>query len=158
MPKIVVTSLRPYMVARTIEELRADNKVKLIETRQEGLKLSQLTNGIYGFSAPWMLNTDPNGVVGGTGWDKVQMSASRSGTAVLEIEKSTDGAEWAVVFINPDTVTILQNPQRKDAVQAILYHSPNGFSDLAVAIPRDRIMEWSNRTAGPNYVVDAVLK
>ncbi|MEN3793778.1 hypothetical protein [Fulvimarina sp. MAC3] len=156
-PKSGAVNLPPYAFSYNVLDLRAESGVKILDERQEGRRMGQLPDGVYGFSPPWMLNTDPEGVVGGTGIEKIALSAERGGTAVMEVHKSAGGNFFIIAYCSRDFATVLEDPSRKEKISIVLYFFRTEFADIAIRIPLDRIVDWSSRRSGSSSVVDSVL-
>lgn len=132
----------------SLEEIRLTTGVRPILDIEEGLSINQLPNGIYGYAVPWILNTDPVGVVGGTGVDKMSLSRRSFGTAEMEIHKATDGAIYIVGFACRADIIRLQNPSRNDPAHAMIFFGPHEEFSQALAIPASHLKEFKFRSIG----------
>lgn len=135
--------------AKTIEELRNINGVSELEPLEVGVLLTELPNGIYGFEVPWMINSNPVGVVGGTGVEKINLSRTRGGTSEMEVHKSSDGTIYIVGYLPSSVMIQVQKQTRKDPIPIILFLGP-ATDRVPIAIPMQRIINSKNRHAEDN--------
>ena len=116
---------------------------------EEEVELHNLPTGVYGFTVPWILNSDSSGVVGGTGEDRISLRPSPGGTAVMEIHKSIDGQNYLVCFLNKSSIEeVAANNSMKisdpliEIIVSFTFHDDFPYS---IAIPLQRIVNYKHR-------------
>jgi hypothetical protein len=104
------------------DALRARNKVRLVEDKEEGLGVDHLPNGVYGFSyAPQQ----------GTPLFGQKMFRN------FEVHKLADGAVHIVGFVTEKEYTQLS--LSNDPIELKLYPDPYEESVKAASVPIDRV-------------------
>lgn len=148
----------PVLSADTVEQLRQRNGVRGLTPFQNDLGIGQLPPGVFGFTVPWILNTEHAGVVGGTGVDQITLQKSRGGTSTMEIHKAQSGTIYVVGYASAADLSRLQDPSRRaDATVALFFEHFSEFK-YPVAIPADRIVRSKNRTVEGKYVNDLSVR
>ena len=140
--------------AESVEALRRSDGVRPLRTLENELNINRLPAGVYGFTVPWIINTDSTGVVGGTGVDRISLQQSSGGTAVMEIHKSAAGTIYVTGYVSETDLVRLQNPSRVADAEVTLFFTPYREFSLTVAIPISRIKTSDNRSVGDQYVND----
>ena len=133
------------VVESDVAALRNANGVSEVSGLEVGQGLRALPDGRYGFSPPWMINTDPAGVIGGTGFDRITLSRSRRGTAVMEVHKSSLGTVYVVGYLSEEALLRVQDQARTAPVSATLFFEPRQ-ARRAVAIPERMIVSSNHRS------------
>ena len=113
------------------EALRKQHKVRRLEERENGLPISALPKGVYGFDIPW---ANPSR-------DRT-LSRDSGGTAVLEVHKLRNGSVMLVGFVSKEDASKLAG----STVEVQLFPSPWEGATRLVAIPVQRITEFSHRS------------
>jgi hypothetical protein len=157
--QVLAPSVSPAIVsAESVEALRRIDGVRELRLLENDLNLSRLAPGVFGFTVPWIINTDPGGVVGGTGVDRISLQQSSLGTAVMEVHKRPDSEIYVIGYVSDTDLVRLQNPSRKaDADVTLFFASYREFSH-PVAIPISRITASENRSVGDQYVNDLSVR
>lgn len=133
------------LVARDdLRTLRQANGVSEISGLEVGRRLQTLPNGKYGFSPPWMINSNPVGVAGGTGFDRLTLGRKRS-TSVMEVHKSSTGIVYVVGYLLEEILVRAQDPTRTKPISATLFFEPSAGRCL-VAIPEWMILSSEGRS------------
>jgi len=146
-----------FITAISLKELRLKLDTRKLEPLEEGLNLSKL-RGVFGYTVPWLLNSDPTGVVGGTGSSRLSLRNSRGGTAVMEVHKSKDGAVYVIAFISEQVRIKLVELTRKASFQTTVFFFPYNENNKAIAIPVNRIKKWEERSPREiGYIADVDL-
>jgi len=151
----------PIETAKSIEDLRRKNDVRSLTPLENDLLLTILPNGVYGYTVPWLINTNRIGIVGGTGVDKISLKQRAGGTAVMEVHKSSKGDIYILGFVSQDLIIYLQNPTRKTNLVITLFFAPYKNYNMAVAIPTNRIVQSDNRSIddeGYMYINDMTIR
>ena len=141
----------------SLEELRRKNGVRELQALENDLNLSRLPNGVYGYTVPWIIDSDPTGVVGATGVSRIALLRRSGGTAVMEVHKSSQGMVYIIGFVSQDQLVRLQDPSRKSPLDITLFFSPYQSFDEVVALPVEQIVSSSNRSVESQYVNDIVV-
>jgi hypothetical protein len=140
--------------AESVEALRRANAVRALQPLEEGNNVSSLAGGVYGFTVPWIINSDSSRIMGGTGVDKLGLRRSSGGTFVMEIHKRESGEVYVVGYLSEADLARLQNPSRTSDAQSTLFFSPYREFSLAVAIPLSCIKASKNRHVDGRYADD----
>ena len=140
--------------AKSVEALRKENAVRALQPLEDDEIVSSLPGGVYGFTVPWIINTNASGIVGGTGVDKLGLRRSSGGTFVMEIHKLHSGEVYVVGYLSESDLARLQNPSRTSSAKATLFFSPYLEYSLAVAIPLSRITSSRFRSVEKIYAND----
>lgn len=145
----------PFIItAETVERLRELTGVHPLGERDSGRPLSRLPNGVYGYTVPWMINTDGSGVVGGTGVEKITLHPGSGGTGVMEIHKAGSGGIYVVGYTDQPRIAQMVAPGDATKVEIELFFAPFEEFDTPLAIPVERIMSSTNRSVSHEYVND----
>ena len=140
--------------AESIEALRTMNAVRPLQPLEDDQFISSLPSGVYGFTVPWIINTNSSGIVGGTGINKLGLNRSSRGTAVMEIHKLYSGDIYVVGYLSESDLALLQNSSRTSDAKATLFFSPYHEFSVAVAIPLSHIKTSRNRRIENFYAND----
>lgn len=149
--------LRAIFVSTSVGIIRQEYGVSRIEPRHEGRNIGKIPNKKFGFTPAWMLNTDPTGIVGGTGVEKIHLMATAMGTAVLEIHKLERGDFRIIASLDENSSTLLEDPSRKTPCVVTLVCQDPKELERVVSIPVERILEWDCRSVRGKTLVDAVI-
>lgn len=142
------------ITAETMERLRELTGARPLGERDSGRPLSRLPNGVYGYTTPWMINTDAAGVVGGTGVERITLEPRSGGTLVMEIHKARSGGVYVVGYTDQQHVAQMATPGEATKIEIELFFAPNEEFDTPLAIPVERIMSSDQRSMGGRYVND----
>ncbi len=138
----------------SIEALKADlreaNGVRQLEPLENDLPLHALPNGVYGFTVPWIINTDSTGVVGGTGADRISLNRSSFGTLQMEVHKAADGSVYIVGFVSSQDYENFISAKEGEKLTFTLLFKPYLDSNIPLAVPLDSIIFSDNRTIETN--------
>jgi len=148
----------PILDAPSVEALRRATGVRALRPLENDLRLSRLPDGVFGYTVPWMINTDPSGVVGGTGVDKISLEQRSLGTLVMEIQKLKSDLAYEVGCVSDSDVTRLQDPSRQTDLQITLFFKPYHEFTHVVAIPLSRVQKSDNREVEDEYVDDQTIR
>jgi hypothetical protein len=131
---------------------------RFVEPLEEGVPLADLPNGIYGYTVPWLLSSNPDGVVGGTGVDKISLG-EQGGTAVLEIHKTAEGEIYFMACARrADEENFRDQSLRKRPFKATVAFEPVQEFILSVAIPVARVVVYTDRSVRLyGYIADLEL-
>lgn len=152
-------SASDLVVRDSAARIREATGVRELRPREEDLGIVRLPNGVFGFTVPWMFNTDPSGVVGGTGLDRISLHKAAGGTAVMEVHKSSSGENFVLVYVSEETLIRLQDQSRTVALDATLFFAPYEGNSHPVAIPTGRITMWQVRSpSGIGSIADARIQ
>ena len=134
------------------ESLRETHGVWEVSPLQEGSKISQLPNGVFGFTTPWSLS-DPSEQAAGD----VTLGAM-GGTADTEIHKTREGKIFVLVYVDEISLPQLQNPERVDTLNIPAFLTPREEStDQLIAIPLSRLNNWEDRGSSEYDIVDITV-
>jgi hypothetical protein len=145
-----------YHILAEPEEWRSRHR--FVEPLEEDVLIGELPNGIYGYTVPWLLSSNPDGVVGGTGVDKISLG-ERGGTAVLEIHKTPEGEIYFIGCARIADEENFRDPSlRKRPFKATVTFEPVEEFSLAVAIPVARVVVYKDRSVRRyGYIADLEL-
>jgi hypothetical protein len=127
--------------------------VRRLHAEEEGLPLSELPFGVFGFTVPWVLEVSPARPV--VRADEMTLHPSPGGTGVLEVHRLENGTAAAVGFVSPDEAVKLGNPSRTDPIDLTIYLTPSQMKPIPVAIPTEQLIVTRHRSVGYTYVLDA---
>ncbi len=137
--------ITPTAAPSPLSGLREEHRVRELDPFENDLPITQLPNGVYGYTVPWILNTDPTGVVGGTGVSRINLNRSSFGTLVMEVHKTSDGTIYIVGFVTPDIETQLaESPEGTELEFTLLFAAHEDYN-RPVAIPVESILYSDNR-------------
>jgi len=146
------------VTAPSVEQLRAKNGVRELLPLENGIGLTRLPNGVYGFTVPWIINSDPSGVVGGTGSDRISLDRTSGGTGVMEVQKSGQGEVYIVGYVSQERLVRMQDPSNTKDESVPLFFAPYNEFKEPVAVPLRRVVSSNNRTVESIYVNDIVFR
>ena len=147
-----------FLTSDSQESLRGITGVRELQPLENDLDIKRLPNGVYGFTVPWIINTNSTGVVGGTGFDRISLQKSGGGTAVMEIHKAEAGDIYVVGYVSESDLMRLIDPSRRTELEVMLFFE--AFREFArpVAIPASRIQRSTNRSVEGRYVNDLLVR
>jgi hypothetical protein len=128
------------LLANSLEDLRNYNGVHEIHWLDEDRDLNQLPDGIYGYTVPWMLNSDPSNVVGGTGINKISLIREPGGTRVMEVHRTAKGQIYVVGYMSDAEIGRLNSAVPGSAFSTMLFMSPLHDFTRLVGVPAERIL------------------
>lgn len=131
------------VVRKDLRTLREANGVSELSGLEVGKPLRELPNGKYGFSPPWKIDSNPVGVVGGTGFDLLTLGR-KGGTSVMEVHKSSTGGVYVVGYLLEEILLRAQDPTRTSPISATLFFEPS-TGRHPVAISQRMILSSKNR-------------
>jgi hypothetical protein len=146
--------LAAIVAAESVQDLRRLNGVRALRPLENDLSLRELPPGVYGFTVPWIINSDPTGIVGGTGINRITLEESSGGTSVMEIHKRGDDQVYVVGYVSETDLIRLQDPSRATNADVALFFAPFREFSIPVAIPVSRIQKSRNRSVADQYVDD----
>lgn len=150
---------RPQVVVgMSMDEVRKQNHVKEMQPLENELALNRIRSEVFGFSVSWALNSDPRGIVGGTGLEHLSLSCSPGGTVQLEIHKTPSGEIYVAGYTSPQAASEVADHDRQQLIELMLLTVPYREFSTAVAIPYSRIDSIQSRSVkdGP-YLLDVVV-
>ena len=138
------------------ESLRETHGVRVLSPLEEGLRISQLPNGVFGFTTPWSLRGPFMRAVSG---DLTLKRAMIRRIYNTEIHKTRDGEIFALVYVDEIALLQLQNPERVDTLDITAFLMPReGSTDQLSAIPLSRLNNWIDRISSEyGTIVDITL-
>ncbi len=152
------TPLPQYIIKTSVEEIREETKVIGLAPLEEGVEILKIPNGRFGYTVPWVIRDDGNTVVGGTGVDRVTLSSSGGGTAVMEVHKDHMGNVHIIAFVNDQLQLDLHNCDGEKEITGIIAFSCHEDFPHVVAIPVDRILNYSDRHVSKyDYIADITI-
>lgn len=146
---------RPDIIAaETIDEIRTINGVSKMEPLQNDRPLARLKSSVVGFSTPWALDSDPRGIVGGTGLETLSLSRSPGGTVQLEIHKVASSEVYIVGYSSREAIVELRRQDRDELIEVMLLTAPYEEYSVPVAIPYSRLDNIDSRSVdqGPDLL------
>ncbi len=148
----------PITLAPSVMEIRSKHGVREMQPIENDLPLSRLTPPIFGFCTSWALNTDPRGIVGGTGLSTLSLSCRPGGTVQLEIHKLASGEVYVVGYTRDSDIQTLTNESRKNYMELMLLVEPYEEHRNPVGLPYSRLLAISNRSvSGGPYLLDLTV-
>jgi hypothetical protein len=149
-PPVGLAEPQPVILtgAESLDALRRLQGVRALRDLENDLNLRRLPAGVYGFTVPWIINTDPTAVVGGTGVDRISLEQSSMGTLVMEIHKTANGEIYVVGYLSEADLVRLQDPSRREDAEVTFFFMPYQEFNQLVAIPISRIVNSLNRSVG----------
>jgi hypothetical protein len=119
------------------ERLRVLHGVSKIAALDNMRPLTELSQGVYGFTTPWSLEDVRR--------DKdLRLSAEVSGSSELEIHKKSAGQICVVGYIGQDAASTLRRPSSHPN-EVLLSTVPSGDRGTLASIPIARILRWRVR-------------
>lgn len=125
----------------SIEELRADHKVRALTELESGKKIPSLSDGVYGFIAPAALNDHMvrNSV------PNFSVRRHPSFIEVLEVHKTQGGLISAIGYVSESDRIRLMDPGRQEPIEALFFPEPLREFFHLVSIPLERIQGADRR-------------
>ena len=130
------------LVAQTVSELRSKNDVRPLRYEEQSADLSRLS-GIYGFTLASFFEDNMR-----SRWKELlhitlQNEPERY-KGVIEVHKTAEGRVMIVGYVDEGTVARVVDTSR--AVGSFfLHHKPRRESQIPIAIPASRIIDWDYR-------------
>ena len=146
----VALSPADIVSGETVEAVRTADAVRALEPLEDDKNISSLPGGVYGFTVPWIINTD----AGGARLDVLGLSRSPMGTKVMELHKRATGEVSVVGYVSESDLARLQDPARVSDAEATIFFRPYLNYSIAVAIPLSRISEARFRSVERHYASD----
>jgi ankyrin repeat protein len=145
------------VTADSIEALRIQDGVRPLEQAENGQLILALPNGVYGFAPAWMINSNPAGVVGGTGIRNISLERRSLGTLVMELHKLRDGQIRVVGYLTREEVQRLAASSGQ--AEVTLYFSSVGEHSVATALSLSTLRSArSRRLEHQLYVTDLSIE
>ena len=136
------------------ERLRKTHRVRELRSLEEGLKIAQLPNGVFGFTTPWELSDTPTQAAG-----NVTLDRTMGGTGVTEIHKTREGETFVLVYVDESYLLRMQDPKRVHMLDATVFLTPRRSGDQLCAIPLSCLKKWNARRSSEyGYVVDITVR
>lgn len=149
-------TLPPIETASSVEALRTLHGVHAMQPIDDQRNIYALPDSIYGFTVPWLLDSDPTGVVGGTGVGRLSLTHQSGGTLVMEVHKTAAQQIYIIGFATTEDVQRLTKPDG-DSIELVLFMQPTDLYTTPVAIPVRRMLHTHFRSVGQTYVLDLVV-
>lgn len=150
---IKVYAHQDIATAESVEALRNLDGVRALQPLEDSQNIARLPNGVYGFADPSVINTNPSGVVGGTGPDKISLARSPSGTQVMEIHKLASGEICVVGYVSKSDLARLE-AILVNSTEVTIFFTPNGEGSPPVAIPLSAIRVAKESSMQSHYARD----
>ena len=129
---------------KALQSLRKKNNVRPLHDLENGLDLSKLPNGIFGFYIPWAdFNSD------------ITLDQHSGGTAVVEFHKLLNGQLVIVGFVSQENILRLQATTTNVSIK--FFPEPWEEAHTIIAIPVDRVLSKDDRTFQSGYVLDLMV-
>ena len=132
------------LVAQTVDELRSKNNVRPLRYEEQSAELSRFS-GIYGFTLAsffeYNMRLYDNELL-----DNITLqNESERYRGTIEVHKTAEGRVMIVGYVDEGTVARVVDTSK--AVGTVyLYHKPLRESQVPIAIPASRIIDWDYRT------------
>ncbi|MCP4265687.1 MAG: hypothetical protein GY777_08950 [Candidatus Brocadiaceae bacterium] len=127
--------LPKYVSSDNLEEIRTLFKTRKLIALEESLHLSELANGVYGYTTPWSLTN--------------ARLTSKGGTCVAEVHKSLQGNAFILGFVEKEIFQRINKQNSPSAfsepintILALFYHED---FPCPIGIPINRILKSKNR-------------
>ena len=121
---------------KTPEDLRLANGVRALQPLEDSKRFDSLPGGVYGFTVPWVLNTEASG----SRLERAGLRRVAGGTAVMEIEKRASGEIYVVGYVSENS-----------GLESTMFFGPYREFTRVVAIPLSRIKAWNFRSVEGHY-------
>jgi|GEM_PF-4542074 len=144
--------------ANSVEELRVIHNVRELDDLDNHQSIFKLPNGVYGYTVPWIINTDSTGVVGGTGVHRISLNAESKGTPVLEVHKISDDEIRIVGYVSENDYQRLIDLNRP---QMEIYFLCKPFREYTrvISVPMSLLAHsYSRSLKNEGYVLDLTIK
>jgi hypothetical protein len=122
--------------------LRNEQGLRELRPLEEGLPISALPPGVYGFTTPWSVSRLPS----------ADLCAHAGGTAVLEVHKAQSGDVELVGYVSQETAARIA-----DEGAILLFPEPWEEAKTLVTIPLARIISADSGHFGLGYKIEAQL-
>lgn len=148
----------PIISSMAIDDIRNKNNVSKIRPLDNDLPVDRINYPAFGFCTPWALNTDPRGIVGGTGLSTLSLLCKPDGTRILEIHKLGTGEICIIGYVSTNDSSLISDPARKGYADIMLFVEPwNEFTSI-VSIPYSRLVNISQRSISDGqYFLDLTV-
>ena len=143
-PPPLIVSTRPpdaIVIGANRGSLRETHGVRGLSPLEENMRISQLPNGVFGFTMPLFLRV-PSALrpAGNT-----TLAREMDGVSNTEIHKTREGGIFVLVYVDEISLLQLQNPERVDTLDIIAFLMPHEPTDQLSAIPLSRLKNWNAR-------------
>lgn len=147
----VVRGSLPWSGMRTLEviagesreEIRERSAVRELRPLEEGAKLFELPNGVYGYSTPWEFCVDS--VLERSRIDQVALTKTSYGTSVVEVHKASEGKVFVLLYVTESDLTRLESPMHKGVLRVTAFFDSHKEYSWLVRIPVSRLVGWNDR-------------
>ena len=136
----------PILIGRTVEEVRTVNGVRPMMELEEGDRLSEVRNGVYGYMSGISLGrilTDSAG-------PSPSISRELSSWGTVEIHKTRQGQVMLLVYVDESSAVRLTEMTEKVGT-VFVFFQPDEKRPEMVVIPVSRIVEWEHRSSAPGF-------
>ena len=131
------------LVAQTVDDLRSKNNVRPLRYEEQSADLNRFS-GIYGFTLASFFETNMRRRKELLYVITLQNESERY-RGTIEVHKTAEGRVMIVGYVDEGTVARVVDTSR--AVGTVyLYHKPLRDSQVPIAIPASRIINWDYRT------------
>ena len=101
------------------------------KNKKEELKISQLPNGVFGFTTPWSLNDTSRQAAG-----NITLGRTMLRTSDTESHKTREGKIFVLVYVDESSLPQLQNPERVDTLDMTAFLKPHVQQSSTVSLKR----------------------
>lgn len=154
------TPLPKALSAPSIYDMRKRTEVRGLRTSENDMALYNLPNGIYGWVQAYQLNTPKIRVLNSpfdSGHPVIPMSLkvaqNKDFAESLELHKALNGTIYVIAYVTDQMRAHIENPSRSESVKTVLVFRKYNEYDQLLAVPRDRLLYWSQRQFGDGEVV-----
>ena len=134
---------QPSSDATASSILRKERGLRELRPLEEGMPISELPVGVYGFMTPWSVEHLASAHLG----------AQAGGTAVLELHKTQSGDVELVGYVSQETATRIENEG-----PILFFPEPWEEAKTLVTIPVPRIASAVEGHFGRGYKIEALLR
>ena len=141
-----VEVLDSFIAKDSKDEIRSENGVRELWATEEGLRIPDLPNGVFGFEMSVIVSRH---VTLFKDLDRLKLSKLRYPFAAndhVEIHKTSQGKNVFVVYVSKADATQLLSPTRDRALSVIVQFRPYKEYDQIVGIPASRLGGWDHRS------------
>ena len=128
--------LGPFIAKNNKDEIRSMNGVRELWPTEEDLQLSDLPNGVFGFTRSVQVEFKD--------FDQLKLVKDPSRRSV-EVHKTSQGKVIFVVYVSKADATKLLSPTLDGALRVIVQFKPYKEYDQIVGIPASHLVEWNHR-------------
>lgn len=119
----------------TVDDIRSKNGVRGIDKTEQTLKISDLDNGVFGFSAPQQYNKQKSMTLG----------KNQGGAIRMEVQKTANGEIHALFFVSIHDRTELKRSNLQYPRIVYAHFSKSDDTPYPVSIPLCRIMSLDDK-------------